>query len=453
MRFQNFVRGEMQDSAEGVDLQVTDYSGKGVVATVPDSGRTELVEARIFAYNEGHKVDLLPLEDRIGLVHEMISRTLSDSRLLENVALVHGTPVNYLSGTADSLRTWADDLGRFVENVDRFSVERDGVHLSERSLVSPYFIVAAGNDEVYETPFIVGQSILGGAHAIIRPSANDIAAHILFEKIAEMGLPYLAQKLSWSSLSKPEMVQEALAFSKGFSIFSSNAAYERIVRTVVGDRVIKDLSIGRSSRRYGSGHSIAIVGNGADIDQAADELVYASARNKGNKCWAVTAVYVHEDVYDEFVDALENRAKGLKHGSPTNPKTDLPRFHESALRGILDSGLSPRFGRIFPDKNDIDLMIYELPSSKVLEAQEVSLPVIALLPYSTYIGAVKQIRDSMHVRGTDKLLSLGVFGTGELADYLSSRIPHDTLKLNMSLGVDVFKPHQGSYFLLDVMRK
>ena len=84
------------------------------------------------------------------------------------------------------------------------------------------------------------------------------------------------------------------------------------------------------------GKDALIVADDADLDAAADGAVWGACGNAGQTCAGVERVYVHERVYDEFLDKLVAKAQGLyadadpqaKIGPITMPgQVDIIRRH------------------------------------------------------------------------------------------------------------------------------
>lgn len=57
-----------------------------------------------------------------------------------------------------------------------------------------------------------------------------------------------------------------------------------------------------------------IVTDDADLDKAAEAAVFGALTNAGQACISVERVYVHEAVYDRFVDKVVGEVRGLKVG-------------------------------------------------------------------------------------------------------------------------------------------
>jgi acyl-CoA reductase-like NAD-dependent aldehyde dehydrogenase len=92
------------------------------------------------------------------------------------------------------------------------------------------------------------------------------------------------------------------------------------------------------------GKDAVIVDADADIDAAADATLWGACANAGQTCTGVERVYVHERVYDQFLAALTEKARGVRAdaspdtqlGPITMPKQlDVIRSH---IQDALDRG-------------------------------------------------------------------------------------------------------------------
>ena len=90
------------------------------------------------------------------------------------------------------------------------------------------------------------------------------------------------------------------------------------------------------------GKDAFIVDQDADVDAAADAAAWGAFSNAGQTCIGVERVYVHERVYDAFVDALVTRAESVRPGggpgASYGPAT-LPKQLD-LIRGHIDDALA-----------------------------------------------------------------------------------------------------------------
>lgn len=71
------------------------------------------------------------------------------------------------------------------------------------------------------------------------------------------------------------------------------------------------------------GNDAMIVCEDADLDRAAAGAVWAGLQHAGQSCGAVERIYVHDAVYDAFLEKLKTRVETLRVGYDTNHNTDV----------------------------------------------------------------------------------------------------------------------------------
>ena len=85
------------------------------------------------------------------------------------------------------------------------------------------------------------------------------------------------------------------------------------------------------------GNNAHIVTADADLDRAIDGATFGSFVHQGQVCISINRHIVHDDVYDEYVDRLVDRAESLPVGSAHDPSTIVgPIIDESQRDQMLD---------------------------------------------------------------------------------------------------------------------
>ena len=74
---------------------------------------------------------------------------------------------------------------------------------------------------------------------------------------------------------------------------------------------------------YSGGNDASIICPDIDIEKVASEVVQGCFINSGQVCVATKRVYVHTDVYDEFVKAMAKAARKLSVGDASSESSDL----------------------------------------------------------------------------------------------------------------------------------
>jgi len=80
------------------------------------------------------------------------------------------------------------------------------------------------------------------------------------------------------------------------------------------------------------------------VEHAAENLVDGAFFNSGQSCCGIERIYVHDDVYDAFIDAFVSHVHSYRLGNPLDPNTNLgPMVRSSAadfVRGQVAAAVS-----------------------------------------------------------------------------------------------------------------
>jgi len=145
----------------------------------------------------------------------------------------------------------------------------------------------------------------------------------------------------------------------------------------------------------------------ADLDAAVDTLMDGALFNAGQCCCGIERIYVHDSLYDAFVEKAVAFAKALKLGDPFDPNTTLGpmvnvRFAE-AVRGQIDAAVKAGATAHIPLDPADDGGAYLTPQvlTGVNHQMEVMReesfgPVVGIMPVSGDDEAIRLINDSRY---------------------------------------------------------
>lgn len=173
-------------------------------------------------------------------------------------------------------------------------------------------------------------ALLAGNTLLLKPSPQTptIAEHIV-SIFAEAGLPenvlqtvHCGNTTTLEALVRePDIRSIAFTGSVAGGIAVQKAASSRVVH--VG------LELG--------GKDPAYIRPDVDIAWAAEEIVDGAVFNSGQSCCSVERVYVHEKIYDEFLEKLVSVLNGYKLGDPFDKTTHLgPVVSIRSARAIFE---------------------------------------------------------------------------------------------------------------------
>ncbi|RNL79102.1 aldehyde dehydrogenase family protein [Nocardioides marmorisolisilvae] len=156
------------------------------------------------------------------------------------------------------------------------------------------------------------------------------------------------------------------------------------------------------------GKDALIVDEDADLDAAADGAVWGACGNAGQTCAGVERVYVHERVYDEFLEKITAKAKALEAsdtaGSPIGPITmpsqiDIIRRHiDDALAkgGRAVVGGSGAVGERFVQPT----ILVDVPKESSAWTEETFGPTMTVAKVNSMDEAVALTNDSRYALGS-----------------------------------------------------
>ena len=104
-----------------------------------------------------------------------------------------------------------------------------------------------------------------------------------------------------------------------------------------------------------SGKNPAIVTRGTDLNAAANGIASAAFGYAGQKCSALSRLYVHDSIKDELIAKMIEKARGMKIGNPMAKGIYLgPLIGEKAYKKYLDTIATARStGRILYGGNEV----------------------------------------------------------------------------------------------------
>ena len=152
------------------------------------------------------------------------------------------------------------------------------------------------------------------------------------------------------------------------------------------------------------GKSAAIVCADADIDQAVREAHFALFFNQGQVCCAASRLYVHESVYDEFVQKSVALAKKRTVGDPFTDVEQGPQVNESQFKKVLnyiDIGIREGAELLTGGKSAAEIGYYVQPTvfgnvqdEMIIANEEIFGPVMSIMKWKTVEEVVARANKS-----------------------------------------------------------
>ncbi|MGN7298062.1 aldehyde dehydrogenase family protein [Ferdinandcohnia sp. SAFN-114] len=163
------------------------------------------------------------------------------------------------------------------------------------------------------------------------------------------------------------------------------------------------------------GKSPNIVFDDADIDGAVAGSIYGIFYNTGQSCEARSRLFVHENIYDEFVEKFIEKAQKLKVGDPFDKETHMgaliSKEHEEVVDGYvklaIEEGGEVLYGGKRPDGSEFDKGYWYLPTvignvtnDMRIAQEEVFGPVVVIMKFKDEAEVLEQSNDSIFGLGS-----------------------------------------------------
>ena len=202
-----------------------------------------------------------------------------------------------------------------TENAEKYLSEEvmtKDQNLIEKIVYEPLGVVC--NISAWNYPYLVGinvfvPALLAGNAVIYKPSEYATLTGLEIEKLLhQAGVPRTAFQVAVGARQVGELLLE-ISFD-GYFFTGSYKTGKYIYEKVAPKMVPCQCELGGKDPLY-------VAADIVDIKSVAAGTADGAFYNNGQSCCAVERIYVHEKVYDRYVDEFVNEVKSWKIGKPT----------------------------------------------------------------------------------------------------------------------------------------
>jgi len=168
--------------------------------------------------------------------------------------------------------------------------------------------------------------LVTGNTLVMKPSPFTPLGTLRFGEIAQKIFPPGVVNIVSGGNEQGVWLTEHPSINK-ISFTGSTATGKKVMAAASGTLKRVTLELG--------GKDPAIVLPGADVKTVVPTLFDAAFGNSGQWCIATKRIYVHDSIYDEFLEAFVNLAKTKTVGDGMNPNTDLGPIQNKMQYGKL----------------------------------------------------------------------------------------------------------------------
>ncbi|MCF8275743.1 MAG: aldehyde dehydrogenase family protein [Flavobacteriales bacterium] len=273
----------------------------------------------------------VPLKERIACIAKFNELMLANAnKIAADLSAEVGKPLGQAKGEING------GVGRsqyFVENSEKYLAEEwmvtEGA-TREKLMYEPLGVIA--NISAWNYPILVGMNVfipalIGGNAVLYKPSEfSTLTGLNMADMLWQAGVPKDVFQVVIGAKDAGEALLNLPL--NGYFFTGSYGTGKYIAERVASKLVPVGLELGGKDPMY--------VCEDVDVKSAAAAGVEGAFYNNGQSCCAVERIYVHEDIYEDYVAAFVEEAKTMKLGAPSEEGTFIGPLTRSQQVAVLE---------------------------------------------------------------------------------------------------------------------
>ena len=293
-------------------LRVINPATEDIIKEIPEDTR-ETLDGKLLRLRSAQKGWLSnSLVDRIAVIQNFSGLLEKNTGLLSQLLTSEvGKPLqqsrNEIAGARQRIQWMTENATRYLSD----EVMSDGGGMREVITYEPLGVVC--NISAWNYPYLVGTNVfipalLAGNGILYKPSEYATLTGLEIERLLKKaGVPEDIFHIAVGGKSVGELLLQ-MEFD-GYFFTGSFSTGKYIYEKVSAKMVPCQCELGGKDPLY-------VADDITDIKAVAAGTADGAFYNNGQSCCAVERIYVHEKVYDKYVEAFVEEVKGYKRGGP-----------------------------------------------------------------------------------------------------------------------------------------
>jgi acyl-CoA reductase-like NAD-dependent aldehyde dehydrogenase len=369
----------------------------GATFNATEAQYEEAVEAAVAAFEVTR---VLPAYER-GAILRNISAGIKARReeLGRTITLEAGKPIRDSLVEVDravlTFRLGAEEAERMVGEtipLDLMPASKGRIGITRRFPIGPIAGISPFNFPLNLAAHKLAPAIASGNPIVLKPPSKDpLTMLTVAEIVEEAGAP----AGSVSILPMTRELGDRMVADDRFKLLTftgSPSVGWRMKERAGKKKVVLELG----------GNAGVIIDKTADLDWAVRRCLVGGFTYAGQVCISVQRMFIHADVWDEFMARFVELARGLVVGDPLDPQTDVgPMVDENAAgrtQRWVDEAIAlggkvllggKANGNFFPPT-----VLTDVPPTAQVCSNEAFAPLVVAFPFHDFGDAVRQVNDS-----------------------------------------------------------
>ncbi|WP_224055344.1 aldehyde dehydrogenase family protein [Vibrio penaeicida] len=396
-----FIDGQFQPIAERTYAAINPATGAHL-AQITRGGCAEIDQAVTAAKSAFISWSKTTYEERSKLLHKLADKLEEN---LPRLALIDAADIGRpLNETEIDYRIAIGQYRFFASAIISFEdfgkPIPNGYFVARRQPIGVVGQIIPWNVPSIMAAFKLAPALAAGNTVVLKPDENASLSTLelckiigkIFPKGVVNVVPGLGEEAGASLTAHPGVSKLAFTGSSEVGLIISHAGADRLVPV--------SLELGGKSPNI-------VFPDVDDLDAVVDNAAFAATYCNGQSCLAGTRLFIHDDIYDAFMDKLTTGLNNVKMGSPTNRETKIgclisKKQGEKVLKYIEDGikeGANLVYGgsRITIPGNEhgyfIQPTVFEATNDMKIAQEEIFGPVLAVIRWNDYETMLAQAND------------------------------------------------------------
>lgn len=443
MQYRNlglFIDGEWIDARERRTIAVLNPSNGTELGRLPVANAEDIDHAVAAAVRGFEVWSEKSAYERAGIL-QRAAQLLRErtQRIAELVCLEQGKPLADAVGEVKNLAdivAWDAEEGRRIYG--RTIPSRIPKHslATVREPIGPVAAFAPWNYPALLPLRKISAILAAGCSVVLKPAEETPATSFeVVEAFIEAGVPAAAINVVYGDPARTS--EQLIAHPEIRAItFTGSTAVGRQLAKLCGQYLKKCVM------ELGGHAPVIIMDDVPDVEELAVATAYRKFKNASQGCVNPSRYFVHESIFDRFVDAFVAKTRTLRVGDAADPGVDVgPLMHERRVQAMqsltedaLACGATLRCGGRAPDLPGYfwePTVLTHVPASARLMNEEIFGPIVPFNPFSDLDAVIAEAN-----RLEYGLAAYAFTRSLETARYLARKLRAGMIGLNTySLGV------------------
>lgn len=373
------------------------------IAEIPSATENELEQAISAAYSARSKMAKMPIHQRSAILERLVA-LLTDrfEEAAQLIALEAAKPIktarDEVKRTIQTYKFAAQEANRIGGETLSLDAAPGGENRLAYTVREPLGVIGAITPFNFPMNLVahkVGPAIATGNTIVLKPATQTpLSAFFLAELLQEAGLPDGALNVVTGS---GRIVGEGIVRDDRVNMITFTGSPE------VGIGIKNKSGLKRVTLELGSNAAV-ILDKGIQMDKVVKRCVQGAFSNQGQVCISLQRIYVHEEIYQEFVDRFVEQTKNLNVGNPLNEETDVSALISqndvqrsfSWIKEAKDGGATILTGGFVEGTVLHPTVIVNVNSNLKVSCQEVFAPIVIVNKVNTVEEAIEQVNNSRY---------------------------------------------------------